>query len=96
VEGDEPDSTRFTTGNWETHSGKFLNEKKNLSQTISNLSWVGGDLKLPDGEHKLMIYPKQTETRYTSTDPIKTKLLITGLTSGAVTEVNVNIYFQVT
>ena len=96
VSGDEPDGTRFTTGNWINHSGKFLDEKKNLSQTISNVSWVGGDLKLtPDG-HKLMIYPKQTETRYTSTDPIKTKLLITGLISGAVTEVNVNIYYTTT
>tara|TARA_Y100000034_G_scaffold113995_1_gene149609 strand:+ start:583 stop:1425 length:843 start_codon:yes stop_codon:yes gene_type:complete len=92
--GDEADVAKFSSGNWALNSGKFLNEQKNLSQTIPNVSFNGGLLQSLGEPDALKIYPKQTETRYTSTDPIKTKLLITGLITGAVKEVNVNIYYQ--
>tara|TARA_Y100000310_G_scaffold82273_1_gene78859 strand:- start:239 stop:1081 length:843 start_codon:yes stop_codon:yes gene_type:complete len=94
--GDNVDVTKFTSAVWAPISGKFLNEQKNLSQTIPNTSWSSSQLFAigsPNSD-RVMIYPKQTHTRYTSTDPIKTKLLVTGLTSGAVKEVNVHIHYQ--
>tara|TARA_Y100000310_G_scaffold324282_1_gene385964 strand:- start:78 stop:944 length:867 start_codon:yes stop_codon:yes gene_type:complete len=93
------DADKFTTAFWAPKSGKFLAEQKNFSQTLSSVSWVNDMLEVTGGggsANSLRIYPKQTHTRYELLSPIKTKLIVTGETSGAVKEVNVNIYYTTT
>ena len=93
-----PDSTHnqeaFKTSPFGQTAGIYLNEQKSMSQTVevvtSENQWVMGSV----GNAKTcLVYPKALERRYTSAAPLKTKVIVSGTITGAVTEFNVNIYY---